>query len=66
MFLKVGPQRDGVASLLFAAPRMAWLPDRTEPEWGIGPDQVWLAGLGMDIGLFDQVRARQPPADWRG
>ena len=25
---------------------------------GIGPDQVWLAGLGMDIGLFDQARAR--------
>lgn len=58
MFLKVGPPRDGVASLVFAAPRMAWLPDRVEPEWGIGSDQIWLAGLGMDIGLFDQARAR--------
>ncbi|MHB8969022.1 MAG: hypothetical protein ACYC3X_02975 [Pirellulaceae bacterium] len=58
MFLKVGEARAGVSSLLFAAPRMAWLPDRSEPELGIGPDQVWLANLGMDVGLLDQVRAR--------
>jgi hypothetical protein len=58
LFLKVGAESAAGPPLLFAAPRVAWLPDRVAPELGIGPDQVWLARFGMDIGLFDAVRAR--------
>jgi hypothetical protein len=58
LFLKVGPAERGRAPLLFATARVAWLPDREEPAWGVGPDQVRLASWGMDIGLFDLVRDR--------
>ncbi|MHB8955766.1 MAG: hypothetical protein ACYC4U_22535 [Pirellulaceae bacterium] len=58
LFLKAGPQSDGATSLLFAAPRIAWFPDRVGGDFDVDPQQVWLAELGMDIGLFDQVRAR--------
>lgn len=37
---------------------MAWYPDREDPQLGIGRWHVWLAEHGLDIGLFDDVRAR--------
>jgi hypothetical protein len=58
MFVKVGDERGGVSSLMFVAPRIVWLPDRVEADLGIGSDQVLLSNLGMDIGLWDDVRAR--------
>lgn len=62
LFLKVGPTLEIGAPLLFTAPRIAWFPDRIDPELGVGPDQVWLAHYGMDIGLFDAVRPRNRSA----
>lgn len=58
MFLKLGSAAGEPPQFLFAAPRIAWLPDRPAPELGIGPDQVLLGDLGMDVGLFDAVRQR--------
>ncbi len=40
MFVKVGEKADGGASLVFAAPRLAWYPDDL------------LGRLGMDVGLL--------------
>jgi hypothetical protein len=56
LFLKVGDQAAEVPQLLFAARRVAWLPDRPSPEQGIGPPQIALANLGVDWGLFDGVK----------
>ena len=58
MFLKIGTTEDGAEAMAFAAPRVAWLPDREHPDQGIGPDQILLGNLGMDVGLFDAVRSR--------
>jgi hypothetical protein len=58
MFLKQGPPNMDEPTFLFAAPRIAWLPDQTDASLGIGPDQVLLAQLGMDVGLLDIVRSR--------
>jgi hypothetical protein len=58
MFVKVGDERGGAAALMFAAPRIVWLPDRVASDLGVGAHQVWLSRLGMDMGLWDDVRAR--------
>lgn len=58
MFLKLGDSLNDRAHFLFAARRIAWLPDQVDRELGIGPDQVLLGNLGMDVGLFDAVQAR--------
>ncbi|MGM0487973.1 MAG: hypothetical protein ACQESR_14570 [Planctomycetota bacterium] len=58
MFLKRAASVGDQAHFLFAAPRIAWLPDQVNAELGIGPDQVLLGNLGMDVGLFDAVRSR--------
>jgi hypothetical protein len=59
LFLKLGATEDGATApqLVFAAGRVAWLPDRAEPAAHVGPDQLKLAEWGFDIGLFDGVRA---------
>jgi hypothetical protein len=43
--------------LVFAADRVAWFPDRADPAHTIGPAQLALAKIGMDLGLWDDVRA---------
>ena len=58
MFLKLGELVNGKTHFLFAARRIAWLPDQTDSELGVGPDHVLLGNLGMDVGLFDAVRSR--------
>jgi len=57
LFLKTGGAEDGRPELVFAAGRVAWLPQRAEAALGITPDLVYLASLGMDAGLFDVVRS---------
>jgi hypothetical protein len=57
LFLKTGGDENGHRELIFAAERVAWLPERTEPSLGVTPDLAYLASLGMDAGLFDAVRA---------
>jgi hypothetical protein len=56
LFFKVSATDEDRHPLVFAAERVAWLPDRTALERGVGPDQLALAKLGMDIGLWDDVR----------
>jgi len=47
-----------VPSLVFVSPRVAWHPDRVDEARFVSADQLVLAGLGMDIGLFDALRER--------
>ena len=56
LFLKTGGEESGAAELVFAAERVAWLPEQPNPSLGVTPDLVYLAGLGMDMGLLDTVR----------
>ena len=58
LFLKVGDESLEPSPLVFAAHRVAWLPDAPRPEWGITRHHVLLAELGMDISLLDDVRDR--------
>jgi len=60
LFLKIGRSSDGSEHLLFAAPRLAWHPQQPNAKLGVTESHVWLAQLGMDVGLFDQVRDHQP------
>ncbi len=57
LFLKLGAADTNDPLLIFAAGRVAWLPDRTDPTAHVGPDQLALASWGFDIGLWDDVRA---------
>lgn len=57
LFLKLGGTEATDAQLVFAAGRVAWLPDRVHSAAHVGPDQVALASWGMDVGLLDNVRA---------
>src|SRR5262245_30414465 len=56
LFLKVGDATADPAQLIFAADRVAWYPDRADPASHIGPSQLALAKLGMDLGLWDDIR----------
>ncbi len=56
LFLKSGSSEETAATLYFTAERIAWLPDRPSPQWGIGRDEVLLGDLGVDVGLLDAVR----------
>ncbi len=56
MFLKLGTPDQQRPHLLFAAHRVQWYPDQLNASLGVGPGQILLAQLGMDIGLFDTVR----------
>jgi hypothetical protein len=58
VFLKLGDSSRAPPPLLLACSRIAWFPDTIRPELGVAADQVFLARWGMDIGLFDEVRAR--------
>jgi hypothetical protein len=56
LLLKAGAAVDGQPELIFAAERVAWYPDRVVEEKGIAASHVLLGRLGMDVGLFDEVR----------
>lgn len=56
LFLKLGGTEGTDPQLVFAAGRVAWLPDRADAAQGIGPDQLALAKWGFDAGLWDAVR----------
>jgi hypothetical protein len=56
LFLKPGANMDGSTQLVFVGERMAWFPDQPGAGSGITPDHVFLASLGFDVGLFDQVK----------
>ncbi len=56
LFLKTGEGTAGGSTVYFAAERVAWLPDRVDPQRGITAEHVLLGKLGMDAGLWDQVR----------
>jgi len=60
LFLKAGSLEDGESKplLFFASHRVAWQPDREDPDNNIGKSQLLLSNLGMDVGLFDDVRSR--------
>jgi hypothetical protein len=62
MFLKVGAGVDEKAPLLFVGQRVGWLPDQPEPEHHVAEPQLALANLGMDISLWDAVRASEDHA----
>jgi hypothetical protein len=47
---------------VFAAERIAWLPDRPDPDVGITADQVLLADQGVDAGLYDAIRSNNGKA----
>ncbi len=59
VLLKVtgGKGKDG-AELAFASPRLMWYPDREAAGLGVEPSHVFLASLGMDVALLDDMRAR--------
>lgn len=65
LFLKTGDTNGEKPELVFAAERVAWMPDRVQTENGITASHVILGDLGMDIGLFDRVRDtnRKPLVD---
>ena len=58
MFLKSGASSNGVTELVFAARRVAWLPDHVDAQQGIGESHVLLGNLDMDVGLFEFARKR--------
>jgi hypothetical protein len=55
--LSPSPHRLDELRLIFAAGRVAWLPDRVEPKNLVSADHVLLADHGVDFGLFEGVRA---------
>jgi hypothetical protein len=62
IFLKVGDSLAAQPQLVFAAGRVGWYPDRPDPASHIGPSQLALARLGMDLGLWDDIRESKEPA----
>ncbi len=59
MFLKSGASSDGATELVFAAQRVAWLPDHVDAQHGlVGESHVLLGNLDMDVGLFEFARQR--------
>jgi hypothetical protein len=56
IFLKAGELRDNQPQLIFVARRVRWHPDREIPELYIGPDQLRLAELGLDLSLLEDLR----------
>jgi hypothetical protein len=59
VLLKVtGGKEKEEAELAFAAPRLMWYPDRETASLGIERSHVFLAALGMDVALLDDMRTR--------
>ena len=58
MYLKHGLQEEESEFFLFSAARIEWYPALPSRSLGITEGMVALAGMGMDISLFDNVRSR--------
>jgi hypothetical protein len=59
LFFKVGPSPGGKTDLVLVSPRVAWYPEQAQPTKGLAADQIVLAKLGMDLGLWDAVSGLQ-------
>ena len=57
LFLKVAEDSEENATLAFASPHIGWMPKQTNAMAAVSTDLVQLASLGMDVSLFDDVRA---------
>jgi hypothetical protein len=62
IFLKAGEAEADKTPLYFVAARLAWFPDQVHSELGTTEDHVWLAQRGMDVALWDEVRANNGAA----
>lgn len=58
LFFKTGGEVAGQQQLVFLAPRLAWHPDRVEQTPATNLGMTILGDLGMDVGLYDDVRNR--------
>ncbi len=56
IFLKTGDATEQPLQLIFVADRLGWYPDRQDELHRIGPPQLALARLGMDVSLWDEIR----------
>ncbi len=65
LFLKLGSQQSDRQKFYFAAPRIAWLPDRLNKTAGITRDHLLLASMGVDVGLFSHI-TRQTRHEFTG
>ncbi len=62
MFLKLGDEALDPPRLIFAAGALGWYPDRPHDEQHIGLPQLALAKLGLDLSLWDDIRASKEHA----
>jgi hypothetical protein len=62
IFLKLGDSMAEPPQLLFATDRVSWYPDKPDGTHHIGPPQLALARLGIDIGLWDNIAASKEHA----
>ena len=65
LFLKLGSQQSEGQKFYFAAPRIAWLPDRLNEVAGISRHHLLLASMGVDVGLFSHI-TRQTRHEFTG
>lgn len=56
IYLKALDQAADPPQLLFVSRRIQWQPDRPIPEMDIGPDQLRLAALGLDLTLLEDLK----------
>jgi hypothetical protein len=57
VLLEAGTNADGRPQFVFAAAHMAWSPDHVYPQHGVSAAHLLLAQQGVDMGLFENVRA---------
>ena len=65
LFLKLGSRQSEKQTFYFAAPRIAWLPDRLNKVAGITRHHLLLADMGVDVGLFSHI-TRQTRHEFTG
>ena len=58
MYLKHAVQQDGTGFYLFASGRIEWYPRAPSEDLQVNEGMAALAGMGMDVSLFDDVRSR--------
>jgi hypothetical protein len=56
IFLKSGDSAAEPQPLIFVTERLGWYPERPNVAQHVGPPQLALAKLGMDIDLWDDIR----------
>jgi hypothetical protein len=60
LFLKTGEGDSGSRALLFAADRVAWHPQRSDPTAGVSQGVALLGTTGMDVSLLSDVAQGKP------